>query len=182
MVKKALLILAEGFEEMEAVIPMDLLRRAGVEVTVAGLKDFVVKSARGVLISADQKLDQISGEFDVLILPGGGGGAKNLAASEKVKNLVLEMNKKKKWIAAICASPVLVLAPIGILHNKSAVCYTDMEKGFDKSTKYVREKVVVDGNIITSMGPATAVEFALTIIEKLCGQAERDQVKTAIIA
>ena len=182
MAKKALLILADGFEEIEATAPIDLLRRANVEVTVAGVSGIAVKSARALKVTADVKLDQVSADFDALVLPGGGGGAKNLASSPKVKSLVLEMFKKGKWVCAICASPVLVLFPTGILSGKSATCYTDMESGFDKTVRYLDQKVVVDGNIITSEGPATAVEFALTLIEKLCGKEESQKIRKDIIA
>lgn len=176
------MILADGFEEIEAAAPVDLLRRAGVEVTVGGLRGVTVKSARGLSVTADAALGRISGDFDALILPGGGEGAKNLAASESVRTLILDMFKKRKWICAICASPVLVLFPTGILKGKSATCFKGMESGFDSSVKYVGQKVVVDGNIITSQGPGTAVEFALTIIEKLKGRAESEKIRKDILA
>src|SRR5258708_6714111 len=120
MEKKALLILAEGFEEIEAIAPVDLLRRAGVEVITAGVSGYGITSARGVPIHADAKLADVSGDFDALILPGGGTGAKNLAASNKVLELVKEMFEQGKWVCAICASPAIVLFPTGILKGKTA--------------------------------------------------------------
>ena len=182
MAKKVLLILAEGFEEIEAVAPIDLLRRAGAEVRVAGLAGTVVRSARGLPIQAERSLDRVRGDFYALILPGGGDGARNLAASAKVRSLILEMFQAGKWVCAICAAPVLVLSPTGILDGKSATCYRGMESGFGKSVKYAGQKVVVDGNVITSQGPGTAVDFALAVIEKLCGKKESDRVREDILA
>lgn len=182
MAKKALIILAEGFEEIEATAPIDLLRRAEVEVTVAGLGVLKVKSARNVMIVADKTLNETQADFDALILPGGGEGAKNLAASEKVKSLIKEMNQKEKLVAAICASPAVVLMPTGILKNKSATCYPGMEKNFDSSTEFKEESVVVDGNIITSRGPGTALLFALAIVEKLCGREVSEKLKKDTLA
>ncbi|MBI1979289.1 MAG: DJ-1/PfpI family protein [Elusimicrobia bacterium] len=182
MGKKVLLILADGFEEMEAIAPMDILRRAGLEVTIAGLSGSAIKSARGVTVSTDVLLGQVSGDFDALLLPGGGVGAQNLAESKKVKDLILQQHKKGKGVYAICASPVLVLSPTGILNGKSATCYQGMESGFDKNVRYVDQKVVIDGNIITSKGPGTAVEFALSIVEKLCGKEESQKIRKDILA
>ena len=179
--KRVVLVLAEGFEEVEAVTPIDLLRRAGVEVTVAGLNGTVIKSARDLLISAEVTFDKVSDNFDALILPGGGVGAKNLAASEKLKALIQEMNKKGKGVYAICASPVLVVSPTGILKGKSATCYKGMEEGFNPETKYVNQKVVIDGNILTSQGPGTSIDFALAIIEQLCGKETAQKIKSDIL-
>ncbi len=179
--KKVLLVLADGFEEMEAVAPIDLLRRAGIDVTIAGLSALIVKSARGLSISAETVLEKVSEDFDALVLPGGGGGAKNLAASQKIKNLIVEMSKKGKGIYSICASPVLVVSPTGILNGKSATCYEGMESGFDPKIKYVNQKVVVDGNTLTSQGPGTSIDFALAIIEKLCGKETSEKIKKEIL-
>ena len=179
---KVLLILAEGFEEIEAAAPIDLLRRAGAEVKVAGLSGTRIKSARGLEFGADMTLEQAGRDFDALVLPGGGGGAKNLAASNQVKDLVLDGFRKGKWICAICASPVLVLGPAGILDGKSATCYTGMESGFGKMVKFADQKVVVDGNVITSRGPGTAVEFALAIVDKLFGNARSKKLREEVLA
>ncbi len=179
---KALLILAEGFEEIEAAAPIDILRRAGVDVTVAGLGGAAVKSARGLLVTPDANLDGITGDFDALVLPGGGIGAKNLAASQAVKKRIMEMFKQGQWICAICASPALVLFPAGVLAGKSATCFKGMESHFDKSVKYADQKVAVDGNVITSQGPGTAVEFALAIADKLCGAQTAQKIRADLLA
>ncbi|OVE73410.1 hypothetical protein BVX93_01740 [bacterium B13(2017)] len=163
------MILAPGFEEIEAITPIDALKRAGIEITIAGLNDIEVKSAREVIIKADCLLDDVSDDFDAVILPGGGDGAKNLAASEKVKELVLKQNEQAKIIAAICASPAVVLHPLGILSMKRMTCFPGCEENLDPDVFYMMDSVVVDDHLITSDGPAHALEFSLMIIKALLG-------------
>lgn len=182
MPKRALIILAEGFEEIEAVCCIDLLRRAEIDVVVAGLTDYKIKGSRKLWVIADKKLDEIEPNFDALILPGGSLGAANLASSPKVNSLIKTMFRQGKIIAAICASPAIVVAPTGILENKSATCYPGMEKHFSSATKFKSESVVVDGTIITSQGPATAIKFALAIIHKLAGEDAVEKIKKSILA
>jgi 4-methyl-5(b-hydroxyethyl)-thiazole monophosphate biosynthesis len=182
MAKKAIVILAEGFEEIEAITPIDVLRRAGIEVTVAGLSDIKVKGARGIVVEADKRLDEAGRDFDVCVLPGGSVGAANLAASEKVKSMIRGMNQNNKIIAAICAAPNVVLAPMGLLKKRSVTGYPGLTENIGKETLYKEESVVVDGNIITSRGPATALLFALTIVENLVGKETSDKVKKATLA
>ena len=182
MVKKALVILAEGFEEIEASTVIDILRRAEVDVVVAGLKDIKVKGSRGMNVLADKKFDEAGSNFDACVLPGGMLGAVNLASSQKVRSLIKDMNKNGKIIAAICASPAIVLARLGILKDRSVTCYPGLEEKFDKDTTYKEDDVVIDGNIITSRGPATAMEFALGIVEKMCGKEMKDKLSKAILS
>ena len=182
MTKKALVILAEGFEEIEAVTSIDILRRSGVEVTIAGLNNFKMMGTSGITIIADRTMEAITPDFDACILPGGLPGAKNIASSEKVKSLILEMNTQGKIIAAICASPAIVLAPWGILDNKKATCYPGMNKNFGPKTTYVEENVIIDGNIITSQGPATSLLFALKIVEELTDKESSDKLKKSILS
>ncbi len=170
MRKRALIILANGFEEIEAVTAIDILRRADIEVITAGISDIKVQGSHGITLIADKKLTAIKGDFDACVLPGGMPGAKNLASSEKVNSIIKQMNKNGKIIAAICASPAIVLAPLGILQNKTATCYPGMQENFSKETIYKKEPVVIAGNIITSRGPTTALLFALAIVEKLSGK------------
>jgi len=181
MSKKAIVILAEGFEEIEAAASIDILRRADIDVTVAGLNDVRVKGSHGLTVVADKKIDEAGLEFDACVLPGGMPGATNLASSEKVKTLIRTMNQKGKIIAAICASPAVVLAPAGVLKNKSATCYPGMQSNFGKDTIYKEDNVVVDGNIITSRAPATALLFALAIVEQLAGREIRDKLSKATL-
>ena len=181
MSKKAIIILADGFEEIEAITVIDILRRAGIEVAVRGLGSEKVKGSKGVVIVTDKMLQGNETGYDVCVLPGGMPGAENLAVSDKVKNLLLDMNDKGKIIAAICAAPAIVLAPLGILDDKTATCYPGMEQGFSDSTEYSKDEVVVDGNIITSRGPATALKFAIAIVESLCGQVIAQKIASATL-
>lgn len=182
MAKKAIIVLADGFEEIEAVTVIDILRRAEVNITVAGLGDTKVTGSRGLNITVDKKLDEAGSDFDALIFPGGMPGATNLAASDKVKNLIQKMHSEDRLIAAICAAPAIVLAPTGILKGRSATSYPGMQKNFGKDVTYKEENVITDGNIITSRGPGTALLFALTIVEKLAGKEIKDKIKKATLA
>jgi protein deglycase len=182
MGKKALIILADGFEEIEAITAIDILRRAGVEVTICGLDSEKVKGSKGVVIVTDRMLQGDESAYDACVLPGGMPGAENLAASDKVKKILLDMNDKRKTIAAICAAPAIVLAPLGILDNKYATCYPGMESSFSGTTDYKKDDVVIDKNIITSQGPATALKFALAIADKLCGQAIAQKIASATLS
>lgn len=182
MAKKAIVILAEGFEEIEAVTTIDILRRAGIEVTVAALNDLRVRAARGTIVMADKRLEEAGSEFDACVLPGGMPGASNLAASDKVKALLNKMVKEKKLIAAICAAPAVVLAPLGILKNKSATCFPGMEKDLGEGVQFKKDGVVVDGNVITSRGPGTALAFSLAIVEKLSGKENADRIRKDTLA
>ena len=177
MLKTALVILAEGFEEVEAIAPVDVLRRAGVRVTIAGVKDLCVKGSRKIGVEADILLRDLVEIPDAVILPGGIPGATNLAKSEEVAELVKKMHDAGKIVAAICAAPAVILAPLGILDGKRATCYPGCETDFSSKTVYAQERVVVDGNIITSQGPGTAFEFALAIAARLVGQPMADTVR-----
>ena len=181
MSKKAIVVLAEGFEEIEAVTCIDILRRAGIDVTVAGLEKTEVKGAHELLIRADKKLAEAGIDFDACVLPGGMPGAANLAASERLDHLIKTMHKQGKIIAAICASPALVLGPSEILKNKSATCYPGMQDKFRPQTCYKEENVVIDGNIVTSRGPATALQFSLAIAEKLAGKETSEKIRKATL-
>jgi 4-methyl-5(b-hydroxyethyl)-thiazole monophosphate biosynthesis len=176
MKKKALIILAEGFEEVEATTPMDVLRRAEIDVTVAGLGSDTVTGAHGITMKADAVFGRQDPLPDAVIFPGGLPGAENLANSIEVKDLVLKMHSENRLIAAICASPALVLMPAGVLSGRTATCYPGMEKNFSPDTKTSKENVVQDGNIITSRGPATAFPFALKIAENLAGKNKADMI------
>ncbi len=181
MNKKALVILAPGFEEVEAVVPVDILRRCDVDVLIAGLGANEIISARGIKIAADIILEEYSDMPDVVIIPGGMPGAENLANSIKVKDLILKMNAEKRLIAAICASPALVLAPAGVLNGRTATCYPGMERTFAPGVKFVEEEVIKDGNIITSRGPATAFAFGIKIAEELVGKEKAHMVAAQML-
>ncbi len=181
MSKKALIILADGFEEIEAVTCIDILRRAGTKTVVAGLTTKKVTGSRKIVIQSDMLLSEAASGFDALILPGGTEGAKKLAASGLVKSLIKTFFDKGLLVAAICAAPAVVLAPSGILEKKRATCYPGMEKSFSSGIKHTTQSVVSDNNIITSQGPGTALEFALKIVEKLINKEISKKVKNAAL-
>ncbi|MDR2049901.1 MAG: DJ-1/PfpI family protein [Treponema sp.] len=176
MTKNALVFLAEGFEEVEALTPVDYLRRAGIEVTTASITaSRTVKGARGVPVVTDALLEDLSKQgrlspeaWDAVFIPGGMPGASNLAACPAVGKIFKEMAEAGKIFAAICASPAVVLAPLGLLEGKNFTCFPGLEDTV-KGGKHSLEKVVVDGNLITSRAPGTAAAFALALIEKLAG-------------
>jgi 4-methyl-5(b-hydroxyethyl)-thiazole monophosphate biosynthesis len=154
--------LAEGFEEIEAVAIIDVLRRANIKVDVVGVEDEMVAGRNGIKILCDKIISDVKPEeYDGIILPGGNPGYKNLENNQQVINFIKYFNSKGRLIAAICAAPT-ILERIGILEGKKATCFPSMK---DKIRNYVDEKVVVDGNIITSQGPGTAIEFALEIVK-----------------
>ncbi|NQU95794.1 MAG: DJ-1/PfpI family protein [Candidatus Omnitrophica bacterium] len=179
--KSALVILANGFEEIEAIAPVDILRRAGVKVTVAGLSGLEIEGAHGVKFTADSKLDGLKEEFDAVILPGGGLGAENLSKSYEVRVLVKEMHLKGKIVAAICASPAVVLAPMGILNDKKITCYPSEKNSLPSNVTFIDKPVVVDGLIVTSKGPGTAISFGLKLTELLLGKDAADSLKKKLL-
>jgi protein deglycase len=182
MAKKAIILLAEGFEEIEAVTCIDILRRAGIKVTVTSIGGLVVTGSRQLSIKADSKIGEVESDYDTVVLPGGMPGAENLANSSQVTTLLKQLNNQKKLIAAICAAPAVVLSPLGLLENKNATCYPGMEKNFSQTTTYQNQKVVIDENIITSQGPATALEFSLIIVEQLSGKEAAKKISAAVLS
>ena len=180
--KKALLILAEGFEDVEAVTASDILRRAGVAVTTAGLSEGPVTGGRGTRVLPDEPLAKAKGgEYDALVLPGGGKGADRLAASTVVRDLILSYHKAGKVVAAICAAPAVVLAPTGILEGKKVSGFPGTESGFPSSAVVSTDSVVVDGNLITSRALGTALAFSLALAEKLVGRETSENVRRSVL-
>jgi len=182
MSKKAIILLATGFEEIEAITVVDVLRRAGIETISAGVDSMSITGSHGIAVAADKRLKNIRRDADVVIIPGGMPGAMHLHNSSEVTEFIKEMNAKGAVIAGICAAPSVVMAPIGILDNKNATCYPGDQIDFSKSTKYKDKAVVVDGNIITSQGPGTAMEFAFAIVEKLIGKNTVKKLKKRALA
>ncbi|MDR2693525.1 MAG: DJ-1/PfpI family protein [Chitinispirillales bacterium] len=175
----AVVVLADGFEEVEAVAVIDLLRRAGVRVTMLGLDGFEVRGAHDVWVRADRLFGDFGEPFDALVLPGGGPGTARLAASEPLLKLVRSANGEGKLCAAICAAPT-VFAKAGILDNKKAACYPGCEDKMAVAV-LVEDAVAVDGNIITSRAAGTAIPFALEIISALMGEEVEESVRDAIL-
>lgn len=174
---KAIIVLADGFEEIEAFTVIDVLRRANIEVVTAGLVSSVVEGAHKIRTMADKTLADVNADsFDALILPGG-AGYKNLLNSQKVLRLVQDFNKKNKILAAICAAPA-VLAKAGVLDGRIATIYPGMESQLPRPRD---ARVVVDKNIITSKSPGTAMEFALKLAEILTSQASARKVRADMV-
>lgn len=184
MSKKVLVILADGFEEVEALAPIDVLRRSGASVTVAGLKPErgnLVRGAHDVWVRCDVELcDVREDRFDAIVLPGGMPGALNLHKSEVVNSMVLDTYKRGDLVCAICASPAFVLAPTGILDGKKATCYPGCEEKYSH-LNFCGERVVRDGNVITGAGPGTALEFGLLISEALFGKEVSSKIHSDMI-
>jgi 4-methyl-5(b-hydroxyethyl)-thiazole monophosphate biosynthesis len=172
--KKVLIPLAEGFEEIEALATADILRRAGIEVVLAGIPGTMIKGRSGVKVVADTRIDEINhNEFDCIVLPGGDPGYVNLGKSKKVIEIINDFNSKGKSIAAICASPS-ILAKQGILDNRRATIYPGMEREIPRPRP---ASVVTDGHITTSQGPGTSIDFALEIVKNLLGSGQAEKVK-----
>lgn len=178
---KVYVFLADGFEEIEAVTIIDILRRAQVDVksvSVSGSKE--VNGAHGIVVNADMLFDSnLLNDGDMLVLPGGMPGATNLELHKGLALLLKEYRDKDKWLAAICAAPK-VLGKMGLLKGKSATCYPGFEadlNGAECST----ERVVKDGKIITSRGPGTAIEFSLKLVEVLISLELSSKLKSGIL-
>jgi 4-methyl-5(b-hydroxyethyl)-thiazole monophosphate biosynthesis len=181
--KKVLIPIADASEEVEAVITIDLLRRAGIHVVVASIYPdrLQVTASRKTKLVADALLSEVAHQsFDMIIIPGGLPGAAHLRDSEVLTKLLLQQNADNKWIAAICAAPVYVLQTHGILQGKAATCFPGEQNNL-KDQSRADETVVVDHNCITSQGVGTAIPFALEIIKQLEGQAKSSDVARAIV-
>lgn len=178
--KKVVVFLAEGFEEIEALTVVDLLRRANVTCDTCSLKEKEVMGAHNITIVADKIIDKLDIiEYDAIILPGGMPGSINLKECEKVVAWVKEFNEKGKLVAAICAAPI-VLGQAEIVKGRKVTSYPGFE-GELKEAVYCEEVVVEDNNIITSRGPATAIYFALKLIETLVDRNTADMLKKGIM-
>jgi 4-methyl-5(b-hydroxyethyl)-thiazole monophosphate biosynthesis len=177
--KKVYVFLADGFEDVEALIPVDVLRRGGVDVTTVSISDFpLVQSAHGVNMEADIMFEQ--GDFsdaDLIFLPGGMPGASNLFAHKGVCKAVVDQFAAGKKVAAICASPAVVLAPLGILEGKEATCYPGFESALaENNAAYTGALFTVDGNVTTGEGPAAAFPFAYELLAQLVNKQTSDQI------
>lgn len=183
MSKKVLVPIAEGFEEIEAVSIIDVLRRAGIEVLVRSLDDNLeVTGANGITLKADAPLgDLTADELDMVVLPGGWGGTDRLAADEKVQSLLKAMDAKGKQIGAICAAP-FALNAAGVLKEKYT-CYPSVEEQI-RTEGYLgdAQQVVEDANVMTSRGPGTAICFGLQIVKKLVGEETFEALRSGLLA
>jgi len=188
MEKKALIFLADGFEEVEAATPVDYLRRAGIKVVMAAIgKNAAVTGSHGITLTADTTLETMEkqGElnpdgWDCVIIPGGMPGSKNLAACAPVGEFLKKTSGKGKLIAAICAAPAVVLAPLDLLEGKRFTCYPGMEQGLTSGI-WTEDKVATDGSLITSRAAGTAAEFAFAIIRILVGSDQEKKLRSALL-
>ena len=176
-----IVFLADGFEEAEALVPVDMLKRCGIDVkTVSVMESKTVTGTHGIKILADEHYKEFKAEnFSAIILPGGLPGADHLENSDYVKEAVLLANKEKKLVCAICAAPK-ILGKYGILHGKKAVCYPGFEDKLAGASAS-EDGVMVDGNIITSRAAGKCFDFAFEIAKALGKETEANQVKKGIL-
>ncbi len=179
---RALVPLAQGCEELEAITITDLLVRAGIDVTTVGLDDQPVTASRGTRIIPDTNIDAILNEtYDLVVLPGGLPGANHLRDDERVQALLKQHAQRDKFIGAICAAPQ-ALAAAGILNNKKATGYPGVLEAVSNDTIEITSSAVeVDGKVVTSRGPGTAIDFALTLIELLEGAEKREEINKQLV-
>lgn len=176
-----LIPLAQGCEELEAVTLIDLLRRAGIEVITAGLDAQPVTASRGTRLLPDTTLDAaLHRDYDMVVLPGGQPGANNLDQDPRIRALLQRMQAQDKYLAAICAAPK-VFANAGVLAGKRATGFPGVLETLRLGDVEIsNQPVIMDGKVITSRGPGTAMDFALQLIELLTGTAQREQVEAAL--
>lgn len=177
--KTVLVPLATGCEELEAVTVIDILRRAGITVVSAGLDTHPVRASRSTVLVPDTTLDEaLKHSYDMVVLPGGQPGTDNLKKDARILDLVKRMAQQDQYVAAICAAPS-VLAAAGLLDGKRATSYPGSLEAFPR-VQQQHAAVVEDGKLITSRGPGTAMDFALTLVERLTSQAKRAEVEAGL--
>lgn len=174
--------LAPGFEDLEATTIVDILRRADIDVVTAGLAPGLVQGARGMRVQPDASLDEVmERSFDMIALPGGMPGAENLKNDARIQALLKSMAAAGKYTTAICAAPI-ALAQAGLLDGCRATSYPGfVDRLKPPGATYLTDPVVVDGKVVTSRGPGTAMDFALTLVELLAGRTIRDQVEAGLV-
>jgi len=181
--KKVLVPLAPGFEEIEAITVIDILRRAGVDVVVAGTQSGPIEASRKTRHVPDCTLDDVhAGDFDMIVLPGGQPGTNNLRNDPRIKQIVETLQAKNRRIAAICAAPS-VLSAYGILKGRTATSHPSVRTEVAAGAKEISDhRVVVDGPIVTSQAAGTAMEFAFALVEILCGADKAAEVNRGVLA
>ena len=179
--KRAVILFAEGYETVEALLVVDLLRRGGVEVTMASItEDEFVRSSHGVNVEMDAVLGEVDVlDYDAIILPGGMPGTNYLRDHEGLAELLKKQYEAGKWVAAICAAPS-VFGGLGFLKDRKATSYPGCLDGIPVG-EYTEEPVAVDGNVVTSRGVGTAIAFALKLIEVLISKEKADEIAASIV-
>ena len=182
MNKTALIVIADGTEELEAVTIIDVLRRGGVQVTVASVASLQITASRKVKLVGDCLIaDCTDKTFDLIVLPGGLPGAEHLRDCAPLIDMLKSQKQAGRFYAAICAAPAVALAPHGLLDGKKATCYPSCTDTLPDRTQ-ADQRVVVDGNCITSQGPGTALEFSLELVRQLFDDDKARQVAEAMLA
>ena len=179
--KKAAVLLADGFEEIEALTAVDLLRRARIYVdTVSISDDYMVHGAHGINVQTEDLFEEVNfAEFDMIILPGGMPGTLNLKAHEGLRSLLKTYDEEKKYIAAICAAPS-ILSELGMIKGRKACAYPSFEDELD-CEEVLKVPEMVDGHIITGRGMGAAIPFALRLTSLLCGDAKSEEIRKSIV-
>lgn len=171
------ILLAEGFEEAEALVPADLLRRSGAQVSLTGVAGQTVVGAHGISVNCDLTVDQVKREdMELLVLPGGLPGVTNIADSAAAVELIRFAVDNGRYLAAICAAPSMLLGPMGILNGRKATCYPGTEGTMEGADAQKGQSVVADGTFVTGEGPGAAFEFGLKLVEVLKGADAAKQV------
>lgn len=196
--QKAFLFIADGFEEVETVTPVDYLRRCGIDTAIVGVEEKVVRSARNLSIMCDLTLEELIGETAgsagesevvdraaaetaLVILPGGLPNSRTLGANMHLRSFIEAVERHGGFVAAICAAPALALGAWGMLNSRQFTCYPGMGK--DLPTPPVKSaRVIRDGNIITACGAGAAEEFAFALVDALCGEQKLTELKNSIVA
>ncbi|HHL39911.1 MAG TPA: DJ-1/PfpI family protein [Deltaproteobacteria bacterium] len=179
--KRVAVPLAPGFEEVEALTVVDILRRAGAEVVMAGTVDGPIEGRNGIRVLADTSLDAVSGEtFDAIFLPGGVAGTKNLREDARVGAMLRRHADAGALVAAICAAPT-VLAAAGVIRGRTVTCHPSVA-GELRGERLCDERVKVDGTLVTSRGPGTAMEMAFRLTAILLGEARAAEVNRGVLA
>lgn len=177
--KKVAVLLASGFEEIEALTVVDVIRRAGEICHMVSIGEETVVGAHNIEVKADKIINDDIKSYDMIVLPGGMPGSLNLRNNLKVIELIKYFNEKNKYIGAICAAPI-ALAKANIINGKNITSYPGFEEDLNSSNYVSEHRVVVDGNIITSRGPATALEFSYRILDKL-GSDKSDELRKSMM-
>ncbi len=177
---RVLVPLAPGFEEIEAVTIIDVLRRGGLDVTTASLGDTAVRGAHDIVVNADTTLDEAAGPFDAVVLPGGIPGATNLRDDQRVRSLLCDVVAAGGTAAAICAAPI-ALEAAGLLKDRRATSYPSFRDQLVSAASREDARVVVDGPIVTSAGPGTALEFATALVERFVGKETADALRQGML-
>lgn len=174
------IFLADGFEEIEAIVPRDILKRGGVEVKTVGVTGGIVESAYALQIKPDTTIENVNvDDIEGIILPGGMPGTTNLKNSERVLDIIKHCFENKLLVGAICAAPS-ILGEMGVLEGKTACCYPGFEK-YLKGANVSNESVTIDQNIITAKGPGTAMNFGFALLSYIKGKGVSDNAKSGMI-